>query len=367
MPDPVESAEAPDPSPEVRLHAASLRPGEVAAVLGRYAIGRVLSLRELRRGSQDSLKLVVETDHGRFLLKRRAPGRDDAARVMLCHRVILTLSGRGFPAPTLVPDADGQTVLVLGGCVYELTEFVDGDGRSVGLGAAEEAGRLLAVLHRELETIDAPGVATGSYHDAAAHRARLAAEGLGEGVEPGVDGWQSSGRLLEALAERAAERVRVLGRERWASQLVHADWHAGNMVWRGGRILAVTDFDGLSRAPRIMDLAAGALHFSLLPAATEWGCPFDLDRFEAFCLGYGGEVAQALWPGETGAVPHLMIEALAAQAAGLDPRHPRAAPLRALAAEAGTWLEHHASRLSALVAGVGRSRRGTGGYRPSEG
>src|SRR5690606_8873090 len=48
---------------------------ELVMVLSHYDLGVVTQIEEFRRGSRRAPKLVIRTDRGQFLLKRRAPGR----------------------------------------------------------------------------------------------------------------------------------------------------------------------------------------------------------------------------------------------------------------------------------------------------
>ena len=42
---------------------------------------------------------------------------------------------------------------------------------------------------------------------------------------------------------QAADAVDELGLESWPKQIVHADWHPGNMLFRDNHVVAVIDYD----------------------------------------------------------------------------------------------------------------------------
>ena len=74
---------------------------EVAIVLSHYDLGVVQAVREFRRGSRHSPKLLIKSDKGAFILKRRAHGRDDPIKVAFCHNLQRTLARARYPLPRL--------------------------------------------------------------------------------------------------------------------------------------------------------------------------------------------------------------------------------------------------------------------------
>ena len=97
----------------------------VRRVLRHYAVGTVLSVGPCVRGSRKSPKFVVTTDRGRFLLKRRAKGKDDPVRVAFAHTLQNHLAAQGFPLPCLIGTVeDNNSILQMEGGVYELFAYV---------------------------------------------------------------------------------------------------------------------------------------------------------------------------------------------------------------------------------------------------
>src|SRR3712207_1142745 len=54
---------------------------ELAIVLSNFEIGVIDSIVEFPRGSRKAPKLLIVSEHGKFLLKRRARGKDDPFKV----------------------------------------------------------------------------------------------------------------------------------------------------------------------------------------------------------------------------------------------------------------------------------------------
>jgi Ser/Thr protein kinase RdoA (MazF antagonist) len=103
--------------------------------------------------------------------------------------------------------------------------------------------------------------------------------------------------------------------ENWPRQIVHADWHPGNMLFRDGHVVAVIDYDSARLLQRVIDIANGSLQFSIIGGeddASHWPDYVDESRFKRFLRGY--DEVMLLSQAELRAVPWLMIEALTAEA-----------------------------------------------------
>src|SRR5690242_9494229 len=67
---------------------------ELAVVLSHYDIGIIDSIVDFPRGSRKAPKLLVVSEQGKFLLKRRARGKDDPYKVAFCHALQLFLAAK---------------------------------------------------------------------------------------------------------------------------------------------------------------------------------------------------------------------------------------------------------------------------------
>ena len=335
---------------------ARFSPSELARVCSRYDIGVIASVREFRRGSGRAPKVLIETDRGKFLLKRRTAGPQASARVAFSHALQLHLSQRKFPLPSLIGTrTDHSTMLIIEGHVYELFEFIPGDSYDASLDATADAGRALALFHVLLHSFHSAHLTPGgsTYHNAS---------GLGPHLDLIASRLQDQGErgLIDRLRDRYAEatrRAEEQGFAAWPRQIIHADWHPGNMLFHGNRVAAVIDYDTVRRAPRAIDLANGALQFSITMQGRdpgEWPDAIDEGRFKRFCRGYETVKNSVISLAELAALPWLMIEALIVEGA---------VPIAATGSFAGLsgagflrmvdsktrWIQEHASRLTALI------------------
>jgi Ser/Thr protein kinase RdoA (MazF antagonist) len=339
---------------------AGFAPAEVAIALSHYDVGVIESIRELPRGSGDSPKVVVKT-HGRtLLLKRRGAGKDDERRINLSHALQTHLEARRFPIAPLARTRTGATFVRTGDRAYELFAYVEGDGFDASRGACAEAGGALAQMHRLAADFTPAWAPTGSsFHDKPQVEASLSTlterlDAAGPAPEERLE--VVAERLREAYSHAAA-RANDAGVHVWPSQVIHGDWHPGNLIFRAGRVAAVLDFDAARIAPRAMDLAGGALQFSLTRAPGDpgsWPSELDADRFAGFCAGYDGQVGCRISVAEVRALPWLMaecliVEALAPIAAtGSFARMDGGAFLRMIDRKVA-WIRGHAEELSRLV------------------
>ena len=123
-------------------------------------------------------------------------------------------------------------------------------------------------------------------------------------------------QFVQTAYNEAVMRVKELGLDDWPEQIVHSDWHPGNMLFRGPRIVAVIDYDSARMHQRIIDIANGALQFSILGGGddpSQWPDYLDESRFKRFIRGYDAVPDCVLSRAELRAIPWLMIEALIAE------------------------------------------------------
>lgn len=286
---------------------------ELAVVLSHFDIGIIDSVVEFPRGSRKAPKLAIVADHGKYLLKRRARGRDDAFKVAFCHQIQLHLMNKQFPLPHLIgTKKDNNSLLQWRGGIYELFEYIPGQNYPQTLEATFDSGRILALYHKLLETFESQYTPPmGSYHMAPSVEAGLRQIPKTLAHVPNIT--EVCSFLLQSY-NHAASTVDRCGIENWPKQIIHGDWHPGNMLFRDNRVVAVIDYDSARLLPRILDIANGALQFSILGGDEDlkkWPDHVDETRFKRFLKGYDEVVL--LSEAELSAVPWLMIEALIAE------------------------------------------------------
>lgn len=299
---------------------------ELAITLSHFQIDMIDAIRSYPRGSRRSPKLILRSGGKLYLLKRRARGKDDPDKVAFCHSLQLHLADKKFPLPRLIgTKQDNNSMFVWKDRIYELFEYIKGSSYDSSLQSTEDSGRTLALFHKLLCSFEPEfEPAKGAYH--AAKNILLSIQSIPAAlakVDPRnadqrADTVKKSMDYLLASYKDAAGRVNQLGLPTWPAQIVHGDWHPGNILFRGQRIVAVIDYDAARIQQRILDIANGALQFSIIGGgddASKWPDHFDEARLTAFIKGYESVPDSLLARSELRSVPWLMIEALIAESA----------------------------------------------------
>jgi Ser/Thr protein kinase RdoA (MazF antagonist) len=302
-----------------RAEGARFEAPELGIVLSHYELGIITHIRQYRRGSRRAPKLRIAASAGEFLLKRRAPGRDDPYRVAFAQDLQLFLGDRGYPVPGLIGTrTDNNSMLQHNGRIYEMFRFVKGKRDDGSTGAAEQAGRALGWLHRLLEAYEPSYTpATGSYHAAAGLDGALKQiPAMVEAAEPGTARQELEDRCssLSDVYHSAAERTDAAGIGTWPPRVLHGDWHPGNLLYRDGAVVAALDFDSARIEPRIIDVANAALQFSMRMTKPDdpesWPERLDVRRIRALLRGYNLAASKPVSVDERQTLPWLIIEAL---------------------------------------------------------
>ncbi len=292
---------------------------ELAITLSHFDLGIISSIEEFARGSRRAPKLIIQSQRGKFLFKRRAKGKDDMAKVAFTHQIQLTLASQNFPLPHLFGTReDNNSMLVWESNIYEMFEYIEGTGYDASLDATFHAGKILGLYHKLLQGFRGDyQPPQGSYHGAQAiqQSIRSTISSLPIEKRPSAEELTETVGALENAYRTCAIEADKLGLQQWQSQIVHGDWHPGNMLFRGGHVVGVIDYDAARLQQRVIDFANGALQFSILGGGddpTTWPEYLDRTRFKRFLLGY--DSANVISTAELQAVPYLMCEAMIAEA-----------------------------------------------------
>ena len=330
---------------------------DLAIVMSNFDIGVIDSIAEYPRGSRKAPKLLIVSEQGKFLLKRRARGKDDPYKVAFSHALQLFLAGKQFPLPHLIGTRkDNNSMLQWRNAVYELFEYIPGQAYPQTLEATSDSGRVLSLYHKLRQDFQSEWQPSGgSYH---------AAPAVEQGLRTIPTTLASSDNELRALLDyllesyrQAADATEHEGLAGWPSQIVHADWHPGNMLFRDNHVVAVIDYDSARLLPRIIDAANGALQFSLIGGDDDvgrWPEHLDESRFKRFLRGY--DQVMLLSEAEIRTIPWLMIEALIAEAVfpiaatGAFGRMEGQAFLKMVQKKIG-WMQQNAARLVQIASG----------------
>ena len=292
---------------------------ELAICLSHFDLGVIHRITEFERGSRRAPKVMLETDRGPFLFKRGARGRDDLAKVAFTHQIQLSLAGQNFPLPHLRGTRnENNSMLVLDEHIYEMFEYIEGGNYDGSLPSTYHSGHILGLYHKLLAGFQCSySPPSGSYHNAKAIHQAIGntAQSLALQAEQSPDALAEAVEHLSDTYSHCAKQATTLGLGSWDRQIVHGDWHPGNMLFREQKVVAVIDYDAARLQQRVIDMANGALQFSIIGGAEDpgtWPAHIDQQRFREFLCGY--DAVNVVSVAELQCIPFLMCEAMIAEA-----------------------------------------------------
>lgn len=321
-------------------------------MLGRYDLGAVKTINELAEGSVYSPKVIVETDRGKLLLKRRARGLDIPSLVAFSHEVILGCAALGVCVPPLLgTKLNNNSMVQFEDHVYELFVFIAGvpfdRSGSMISHHARESGMLLAQLHIALDSIKTQfEPATESTPIDLARSAIL----------------DQSSNSFDSQTRDHLKRILEYGHELSKANasrqaLVHGDWHPGNLIYRDRFVIGVCDFDNTRVGSRLREVAQTMVHCSLKP-------PIAGQAASGVDPSPNGTALKAFWDGYSQSTPHpvsartcaglmgavMIDEALASISRPSNPQSQHAPdPTLIAISRKAIWIDEHQSELIALL------------------
>jgi homoserine kinase type II len=272
-------------------------------VLSHYRLGSLTHAQRVEQGFVNE-NWVITTTRGRFFVKRHPPRPRQAPLIRAQHELIEFLRYRGFPAPTLVRGLEGETLVILDDLYYEVQEYIAGEPydhqRPTHL---EQAALTLARYHSCVEGF-APSILCSLgqlYTPRTVH----------ETLNRLTKAWQANldpaladlVRKLEARTDKLATAFAHHGA--LGHLIIHGDYYADNLIFRGDTVVGVVDYDKARWEPRVVELAEALIYFSaprpahmrhiVYPGFLEWA-PF-LRFLEAY------NYTRTLEKGEAQALP----------------------------------------------------------------
>jgi len=325
--------------------------------LARWDLGRVAWCEAMTGGSRSSPKMMVQAEKGRFVLKRRAMGRDEDERVAFAHAFIAVAAAAGVAVPLPVLSREARTWESMQGGVYEIFPLVEGVRWTRTPMQAKSAGDSLALLNAAALQMQWHGhVRAASFHGSLTVLAALQRlPKVVRAVDPMVDmrAISQSCESLAALYREASEQVEDLGYSALDSQVVHGDFHPGNVLFHGDQVAGVIDFDAARIEPAVVDFANALLQFTSRGGGSSavacWPAELSADRFAAFCQGFSCH-GDASMIALVEMVPALMMEACIAETTLPIAKHGafgsvRAVDMLAFALRKVAWIREHAKNL----------------------
>ena len=219
--------------------------------LGDVAVPQPLEAAHQRRHR----KLVVVTGVGRFLVKtyKRDPVVLDALRFQ--HRLSDHLVKHGLPVAAIQRARDGKGIVEVNDWAMELQQFVDGASMQVNTQTLTASAQALGEFHRVCRDLPCPP------RDARMWRfsevPRTAFQRLFEAARQERNDaviMDQCNRIALFLHE-AAQELSINKRDPFETGLIHGDWHGGNLLFQGERLVAILDLEFAGDGCYLEDIA----------------------------------------------------------------------------------------------------------------
>jgi homoserine kinase type II len=208
----------------------------------------VASVRGIPAGSVNSNYALTLTGGGHVFL--RVYEEQQAAAAAGEARLLAHLAGHGVKTPRPRPlvldagDAAGGFIAAHAGKPVAVFPWIEGDSlcqKRVTPNAVRKLGAALAEVH----------LAGDSF--ASAPASRFGATQLAARLR-GLEAMQLDADLTAVVARLGAELARLADRPRHGEGLIHGDLFRDNVLWQGGDISALLDFESASIGSRPFDL-----------------------------------------------------------------------------------------------------------------
>ncbi|WP_346134461.1 phosphotransferase [Lentzea roselyniae] len=243
----------------------------VATALGEHWGVRVLSCERIVISAHNALAWVGTPD-GRMIAKWSVV-QELFPRLVEVARLTRWLDGRGIPVSVPVPALDGRLQVEVAGASMGLQHEVEGELLDVtDAGQVREAGAVLARLQDAL----------AAYPDG---DLVAAFGGPPLPLTARVTGWldSSAGHLPGTARDALRSMLGGVPAGRLPAQLVHRDFRSANVLWAGGEVAAILDFEEIALDHRVVELARSAV--LLGTRFRDWG-PVPAEVHAAFLAGY---------------------------------------------------------------------------------
>jgi homoserine kinase type II len=232
---------------------------ELGEVLRSYKLEPLRRIPEAAGGTANA-NVIVDTDEGRFFLKRRNPKYANQCYAAFDHALMEHLALFDVPTPLARISSDGNRWLTLRGAIYELFPFKEGSLHDKSSNKElRNAGAALARFHgasmsfnrpsgKEWPRYDDVGLICQSVYD-------LEAEICGR---VGPEKWRELKGHVDQLSCIFTERLY----HDMPKLVVHGDYHPGNLKFAEGSVAGIFDLDWASYQPKIRDIADGVFLFA---------------------------------------------------------------------------------------------------------
>jgi aminoglycoside phosphotransferase (APT) family kinase protein len=243
--------------------------GAIRAVLREFGLAT-----EPRRIIRNTVGLVnetfvVELDDETFVLRRLNSGTPPS-QLSLGMEVLRYLEARKYElSPRIIANTRGEQLTYHAGDIYMLQQFIPGETRVTMDDVTQFEG---AALRSFFETVAEFSKITSDFAPSKVYpqsalsdyprKMPMVLENVGKGLPTSVKSiFEKRKHAMVDFASRALDELIALNYDKLPKQLVHFDFHPGNVHYFGEKVVGIFDYDTVRFDCRLSELA-GAIAMS---------------------------------------------------------------------------------------------------------
>lgn len=226
---------------------------QVIDICHQYGVGHLISIMEIFENTAN-VNMKILTSTGTYVIRIFSA---DLQRANFILSVLRTLESNEIPVLLPMKNISGDHYMKFGSKSLQLTRFKHGQKFSFNKKQAWSSGKTLFKFHNALKSITEPIKSKASLYPSI----NILREGISKMER--IRNKTSNDKIN--LAIKLYDEIV----EKWESKsihlpktIIHGDWHQGNQLYsESGNVCCIMDFDFISRAERIFDIAYSLWHF----------------------------------------------------------------------------------------------------------
>lgn len=244
---------------------------QIVDICQLYELGDLVSIMQVIEDTANiNMKILTKT--GTYVIRIFTA---DSQRVKDILGILNTLSNNEIPVLLPIKNKDGDYFIKFGSKNLQITRFKHGQSFSHNNKQAWSSGKTLYKFHSALANIGNLCPPRASLYPSS----KIIKEGLSKmdriKDKNSMDKIELVNRLFDDIVEKWESKSVELPKT-----IIHGDWHQGNQLYsEAGNVCCIMDFDFITRAERLFDIAYSLWHFRIHKEG--------LDVAKAFMEGYG--------------------------------------------------------------------------------
>mgnify|MGYP000273471695 CR=1 FL=1 len=228
---------------------------QVTEICSQYGIGNLICILEVFENTAN-VNMKILTNTGTYVIRIFSA---DIQRVNFILSVLRTLESEDIPVLLPIKNIDGEHYIKFGSKLLQITRFKRAQNFSFDKKQAWSSGKTLYKFHDALSDIKDIIPPKASLYpsdniikDGLAKMDKIRNKNTQKTIDMAID-------LYDEIVEKWESKS-----EKLPKTIIHGDWHQGNQLYsKSGNVCCIMDFDFITRAERIFDIAYSLWHFRI--------------------------------------------------------------------------------------------------------